>query len=425
MKRLQVKGSHLRAVSLAALAATTLFAGSAAAQVTVLRGATLIDGSGAAPQSNVTIVIENGRLRDIGTGVTAPVGATVIDVTGKFVVPGIINAHGHVGPAPRDPQLRRYALYGVTTTTSMAADPDDIVDFKAKQKAGDLRGARILTVRYRFTTLSGNGNDYKTPEAARQHVDEIALRGADFIKVWLDAQGGRIPKLSREYVAAVLDQARKHGKLTMAHIVELADARMAVDEGVNILVHNVRDQDIPADFLATLKARNVSVISTLAREEGMFRAGGGTPDDPFFIRGLTTQQREGLTQKLDALAKDPEHAVSMRAFEQDKVNVKRLWDAGIRFGFGTDSGGASERYFVQGFYEHRQMDLLVQAGLTPMQVIQSFSKNNSEMLGIDKDFGTLAKGKAADLLVLPKNPLDDIANMRTFEAVYLGGKKFE
>jgi imidazolonepropionase-like amidohydrolase len=348
----------------------------------------------------------------------------VIDVTGKFVVPGIINAHGHVGPAPRDPQLRRYALYGVTTTTSMAADPDDIVEFKAKQKAGDLRGARILTVRYRFTTLPGNGSDYKTPDAARQHVDEIARNGADFIKVWLDAQGGRIPKLSREFVAAVLDQARKHGKLTMAHIVELADARMAVDEGVNMLVHNVRDQDIPADFLATLKARNVSVISTLAREEGMFRA-GGTPDDPFFTKGLTPEQRNNLAKKLDTLAKDPERAASMRAFEQDKVNVKRLWDAGIRFGFGTDSGGASERYFIQGFSEHRQMDLLVQAGLTPMQVIQSFSKNNSEMLGIDKDFGTLAKGKAADLLVLAKNPLDDITNMRAIEAVYLGGKKFE
>ena len=420
MKRL-----HARAVSLVALAATILFVGSAAAQVTVLRGATLIDGSGAAPQSNVTIVIENGRLRDIGRDVATPAGATVIDVMGKFVVPGIINAHGHVGPAPRDPQLRQYALYGVTTTTSMAADPDDIVDFKAKQKAGDLRGARILTVRYRFTTLPGNGSDYKTPEAARRHVDEIATHGADFIKVWLDAQGGRTPKLSREYVAAVLDQARKHGKLTMAHIVELADARMAVDEGVNMLVHNVRDQDIPADFLATLKAHNVSVISTLAREEGMFRAGGGTTDDPFFVKGLSSQQRNDLAKKLDTLAKDPERAASMRSFEQDKVNVKRLWDAGIRFGFGTDSGGASERYFIQGFYEHRQMDLLAQAGLTPMQVIQSFSKNNSEMLGIDKDFGTLAKGKAADLLVLTKNPLDDIANMRTFEAVYLGGKKFE
>jgi imidazolonepropionase-like amidohydrolase len=420
-----MKGLHLRSVSSIALAATILLAGSAAAQVTVLRGATLIEGSGAAPESNVTIVIENGRLRDIGAGVTAPAGATVIDVAGKFVVPGIINGHGHVGPAPRDRQLRQYALYGVTTTTSMAADPDDIVEFKAKQRAGDLRGARILTVKYRFTTLAANGNDYKTPEAARRHVDEIATHGADFIKVWLDPQGGRVPKLSREFVAAVFDQARKHGKSTMAHIVELADARMAVDEGVNMLVHNVRDQDIPADFLATLKARSVSVISTLAREEGMFSAGGGATDNPFFTKSLTPEQIAGLDRKLEALAKDPDRAESMRQFEQDKINVKKLVDAGVRFGFGTDSGGASERYFTQGFFEHRQMELLAQAGLTPMQIIQTFAKNTSEMLGIDKDFGTLAKGKAADLLVLAKNPLDDIANMRTFEAVYLGGKKFE
>jgi imidazolonepropionase-like amidohydrolase len=169
----------------------------------------------------------------------------------------------------------------------------------------------------------------------------------------------------------------------------------------------------------------VSVISTLAREEGMFRAGGGATDDPFFAKSLTPEQRAGLERKLEALARDPERAESMRQFEQDKINVKRLWDAGVRFGFGTDSGGASERYFTQGFFEHRQMDLLAQAGLTPMQIIQSFSKNTSEMLGIDKNFGTLAKGKAADLLVLAKNPLDDIANMRSFEAVYLGGKKFE
>jgi len=415
----------MRVTALMVFAATLLAGTAADAQVTALTHATLIDGSGAPPQAGVTIVIENGRIRDLGPGVAAPAGATVIDLAGKFVLPGIINGHGHVGPAPRDRQLRQYALYGVTTTTSMASDPDDIVDYKARQAAGDLLGARILTVKYRFTTLRGGGDDYKTPEAARGKVDEIAGKGADFVKVWLDAQGGRVPKLSREYVSAVLEQARKHGKLTMAHIVELADARMAVDEGVNLLVHNVRDQDIPADFIATLKARNVSVISTLAREEGMFRAGGGATDNPFFTKGLTPEQIAELNKKLEALANDPARAGAMRAFEQDKTNVKTLSDAGVRLGFGTDSGGASERFFIQGYFEHRQMELMRQAGLTPMQIIQSFSKNNAEALGIDRDFGTLAKGKAADLLVLAKNPLDDIGNMRTLEAVYLGGRKFE
>jgi imidazolonepropionase-like amidohydrolase len=115
----------------------------------------------------------------------------------------------------------------------------------------------------------------------------------------------------------------------------------------------------------------------------------------------------------------------MNAFEIDKINVKKLLNAGVKLGFGTDSGGEPNRFFIQGFFEHRQMELLRDAGLSPMQVIQTFSKNNSELLGIDKEFGTLAKGKAADLLVIEKNPLDDITNMRTIEAVYLGGKKFE
>ena len=160
----------MRAAGFAIVAVTLLSIGEAAAQVTALTNATLIDGSGAAPQGNITIVMENGRIRDLGPGsaTPAPAGATVVDLAGKFVVPGIINGHGHVGPAPRDRQLRQYALYGVTTTTSMAADPDDIVDYKARQKAGDLRGARILTVKYRFTTLKSGGSDYKTPEAARQ-----------------------------------------------------------------------------------------------------------------------------------------------------------------------------------------------------------------------------------------------------------------
>jgi imidazolonepropionase-like amidohydrolase len=351
----------------------------------------------------------------------------VIDSTGKFVVPGIINAHGHVG-ANRDPQLRQYALYGVTTTTSMAFDPDDIAAFKEKQKQGDLRGARIMTVKYRFMSAPMKpGSEYPTPEAARAKVDEIAP-SADFIKVWIDPQGGRHPRLTPEFTAAAMDQAKKHGKIRMAHIVELADARRIVDQGVNILAHNVRDQEIPDDFLATLKQRDVSVISTLAREEALFVYGSDAAptDNPFFQKGLAADRLSLLRTKMrEEQAGDPNRPQWLRMFETDKKNLKRLVDAGIRYGFGTDSGGAADRYFIQGWFEHRQMELMRDAGLTPMQIIVAFSKNNSEMLGIDKELGTLAKGKAADLLVLAKNPLDDITNMRSMEAVYLGGKKFE
>jgi imidazolonepropionase-like amidohydrolase len=404
---------------------------SAHAQTTVLRNATVIDGTGAPARPSTSIVIERGRIVDMmPTAQEATLaGAVVVDLTGKFVVPGIINGHGHVGPPARDPQLRQYALYGVTTTTSMYFDQDDVQEFKAKQKAGDLRGARILTVMYRFMSEPFKpGSEMKTPEEARAKVDEIVGKGADFVKVWIDAQGGRYPKLTPEFTAAVMDQARKHGKIRMAHIVELADARRMVDQGVNILVHNVRDQEIPDDFIATLKARDVSVISTLAREEALFVFGDGPgfTDNPFFQKGLTPERLALLKTKVrEEQAGDPARPRWLGMFDTDKRNLKKLADAGIRFGFGTDSGGALDRYFIQGWFEHRQMELMRDAGLTPMQIVQSFSKNNAEMLGIDRDFGTLARGKAADLLVLAKNPLDDITNMRALEAVYLDGKKFE
>jgi imidazolonepropionase-like amidohydrolase len=317
----------------------------------------------------------------------------------------------------------------VTTTTSMYFDPDDIVEFKARQRAGDLRGARILTVKYRFMSPPFiPGSEVKTPQEARAKVDEIVEHGADFVKVWIDAQNGRYPKLTREFCAAVMDEARRHGKITMAHVFEYEDAKMIVDEGVNILAHNVRDAVMEDDFIAKLKSRNVTVISTLAREEAMFDYADAPAfiDTPFFQKGLSAERLAILkTTKRDEQLKDPRQAFYRHAFEIDKTNLKKLADAGVRIALGTDSGGDLDRFFIQGFSEHRQMELMRDAGLTPMQIILAFSKNASEALGIDKDFGTLAKGKAADLLLVTKNPLADITNMRTIETVYLGGKKFE
>ncbi len=220
----------MRAFAMAAATLLTFtgnFNGDARAQqATALTNVTLIDGSGAPPQSGATIVMQGGRLAAIGRDVKLPAGASVVDLSGKYLVPGIINGNGHVGPAPHERQVRQYALYGVTTTTSMASDPDAIAEYKARTHAGDIRGARILTTMYRFTTMltPGAGYDYRTPEAARGKVDEIAAKGADMVKVWIDPQGGKVPRLSREMVSAIFDQGRRHNLITAAHIVELADA---------------------------------------------------------------------------------------------------------------------------------------------------------------------------------------------------------
>ena len=407
------------------LVAALLFAVGAAAQVTVLTRATVIDGTGAPPQTEITIVMENGRIRDMGPSpkLPTPAGATVLDLTGKFVVPGIINAHGHVG-ARTEPQLRQYALYGVTTATSMQTDPDEVIQVREAQKRGELRGARVSTVKYRFAP----DPEVVTPQQARAKVDAIVAAGADYIKVWVDSGFGTRAKLTPEFCAAVLDQARKHGKLTFGHAYELSDARMLVERGLNVLAHNIRDREVDSEIISLLKQRNVTLIPTLIRDEFLFAYGDAPAwiDDPFFLKFVPPERLAVLKTKIrDEQAKHPQRALFKAGFDMNKINLKKLSDGGARIALGTDSGGAADRFFIQGYSEHREMELMVQSGLTPMQVIQSFSKGASEALGIDKEFGTLARGKAADLLVLEKNPLANIANMRTIQAIYLGGRKFE
>src|SRR5688500_1444659 len=320
----------------------------AAAQDVALTNATVIDGTGAPARTGVTIVMRGGRIADLGTQVRPPAGATVVDLRGKFVTPGIINAHGHVGDN-REPQLRQYALYGVTTTTSMSRDPDDIAAFKAQQRRGELRGARILTVKQRFSTLPAEIVKGLTPEAARAKVDEIAP-AADFIKVWIDNQGGAVPKLTSPVVAAIFDQAREHGKPTMAHIVTAADAAEMVGLGVDILVHNVRDREIEPELIDRPKRRDVSVISTLARAESMFVYGErpASLPDPFFRMGLRGDQPGRLSAKSAEQAALPNPPAWKRALQTDQLNLKKLVDAGVRVALGTDSGGDPNRFFIQG-----------------------------------------------------------------------------
>jgi imidazolonepropionase-like amidohydrolase len=306
----------------------------------------------------------------------------------------------------------------------MQTDPDEVVQVREAQKRGELRGARVSTVKYRFAP----DPEVVTPEQARAKVDEIVAAGADYIKVWVDSGFGTRAKLTPEFCTAVLEQARKHGKLTFGHAYELSDAKMLVERGLNVLAHNIRDREVDSEFIAVLKQRNVTLIPTLIRDEFLFAYGDAPAwiDDPFFQKFVPAERLAVLKTKIrDEQVKNPQRALFKAGFEMNKINLKKLSDGGVRIALGTDSGGAADRFFIQGYSEHREMELMVQSGLTPMQVIQSFSKGASEALGIEKEFGTLAKGKTADLLVLEKNPLENIANMRSIQAIYLGGKKFE
>lgn len=432
------------------LLALLLAVGTSSAQVTVLTHSTVIDATGRPPISDATIVIEKGKIQDIGPAakVKIPPGAEVIDLTGKTIMPGIINLHGHVGMVKGlrqdmknytrenvEAQLRTYALYGVTATTSLGTDNDLIVELRNEQRRGKINGARVYTALQGFTFLGGYptqapgvkgvAQEVGSAAQARTRVDKLAEKGADIVKMWVDDHHDTFQKLPPSIYTAIIDQAHKHKMKAFAHVYELSDAKGLVDAGLDVMAHSVRDAEVDAELIEKLKKNKVTAVATLTREQSTFVYADPPAwlNDPFFRQGTTPEIIKAVKTNLKAAqASDPESEVNRRGFEIAMRNLKKLADAGVRIGFGTDTGPPGR---FQGFFEHWEMELMVQAGLTPMQVIQSFSKNSAEALGISDEFGTLTRGKVADLVVLDKNPLDDIRNTRTIHAVYLGGKKFQ
>ncbi|MBI3665259.1 MAG: amidohydrolase family protein [Acidobacteria bacterium] len=427
--------------------------GPLAAQDTVLQGVDLIDGTGRPPQHNVSIVIGGGRIRNIGPAarIKPPAGANVVDLAGKTVMPGIINLHGHVGMTKgltqgkenytRDnieAHLRTYASYGVTSVVSMGsdADPELMIRIRDEQRGGRLNGARVYSAGRGFTipggypaVLPGNKGvpfEVSTAAQARAYVDELAKMRVDLVKMWVDDHYGRYQKLPPELYTAIIDQAHKRKLKTAAHLFYLNDAKGLLDAGLDALAHSVRDRDVDEELIAKIKKNNAIAIPTLSREQSTFVYAVSPPwlDDPFFLR--VVQPETVATVKSAAyrnrIFSDPDFAKNKAAFETASRNLKKLRDAGVRLGFGTYTGPPAR---FQGFFEHWEMELMADAGLTPIEVIQAASKNAAEFLGVSRDFGTLEKGKYADLIVLGKNPLDDIRNTRTIHSVYIGGQKFQ
>jgi imidazolonepropionase-like amidohydrolase len=392
--------------------------------VTVLTHATVIDGTGRAPARDTTIVMSAGRIAAMGPAskIKAPAGAEVIDLTGKTVIPGIFDLHTHLGidtPA----KIAMYAHYGVTSAIGMGGDGDEVLKLRdAQRQPGALTGgARIYTVQQRFEFEKGGA------EQARMMVDALAVKHVDAVKVVIDDRRGKAVKLPRDFAAAAIDEAHKRHLKALAHIHDLEDARFVVTSGIDMLAHQVRDKEIDDAFIAEMKKRNVTVTSTLTRELSDY-CWADSPDflnDAFLAKFYPAPRLAQLHGEFkDRQAANPEILLNRRDFEMATKNLKKMHAASLRIGFGTDSGNGNPR--LEGYFDHLEMEYMVKyGGMTPMEVITAYSKVNTETLGIDKDYGTLATGKVADLLVLDKNPLDDITNTKSLRTVYIGGRKFE
>ena len=425
----------------------------AAADVLVLNNFTLIDGGGGPAVADSALIATDGRITWVGPAaeLKAPAGAPVQNLAGKFVMPGLIDLHTHVSNSDvevQDPvkfftregvtrDLQLWASYGVTTVVSQGTDQKPLVyDMRAEQRNGRPTVARIFTagrgftVKDGFPTNKGNvpGIPYEpaTPSEAAAQIEELAAEHPDVVKIWVDDRFGDFKKTPIAISRPIIDGAHKHGIKVIAHVYYLSDAKQLAAAGLDAFGHSVRDVAVDAELIQLIKEHGTWVIPTLYREWApfMFAEPDKLLNDPFFARGLDTRQQTVLKspEYHKALTGDKYFPTYPRILKTAMENLKRLADAGVRIAYGTDSGVLTR---FEGFGGHMELELMVEAGMTPAQVITAATKSSAEFLGQEKNLGTLEQGKWADLMVLERDPLADIRNSRSIESVYVAGNRIQ
>ena len=404
------------AVSVAVGLAGVISQAQAPSSARAFTGARLFDGTDRAPIDNATIVVQNGRIVAAGpaASVTIPSGAERVSLTGKTVIPGLINAHGHVNDTARD--LATYGAYGVTTVYSLGDEKPDAFAARDAQGTPSLSHSRVF--------VAGPVLNPKSPDDARQLVAKNVDMKVNVIKIRVDDNLGTTPKMAPDIYRAVIDESHKRGFRTAVHLFYLADAKSVLDAGADLVAHSIRDADVDAQVIGQLKARNICVVPTLMREVSTF-VYDKTPD--FFADSFFTAHADPAWVKD---LKDPAAQEKVKvstsaqkykaALEVAKRNVKKLSDSGVTIAMGTDTGPVGR---FQGYFELMEIEMMVQAGLTPKQALIASTRDAARCQKIDADLGTIEAKKWADFVVLDADPLLAISNVRKINAVYIAGNK--
>jgi imidazolonepropionase-like amidohydrolase len=423
--------TSLRKFTLAAAAAALWLAPLPAQSpgTTAFTGARLIDGTTAAPIANATILVRSGRIVAAGRAgtITVPPDARRVELTGKTVIPGLVNAHGHVGDTSgleanrysadnvtRD--LKLYAAYGITTVVSLGGDQQPSFAARDSQRTPALDRARLF--------VAGPVLAPKTPHEARTQVDQVAASKADIVKIRVDDNLGTTAKMTPEVYRAVIDQAHKDGMRTAVHLFYLSDAKAVLEAGADFIAHSVRDTAVDDAFIAAMKKRDVCYCPTLMREVSTY-VYESTPaffDDPFFLKHADRQLLDTLKEpaRQSAMRNSAAAQAYKKALGVANANLKKLSDAGVAIAMGTDTGPPAR---FQGYFEQLELEMMVKAGLTPRQVLASATRDAARCMQLDREVGTLEAGKWADFVVLDADPLTDIKATRSIVDVYIAGNK--
>lgn len=440
-------------LTLALWASASVFSQAPPASSAVLyEGARLIIGDGRAPIENGAFLVENGRFTAIGRAgsVSAPARAARVVLTGKTVMPAMVDVHVHIGyegyttwraenytPQNVLDHLQREAFYGVAATQSVGTSPtDQSIQFVRDQQAGKFPPAsRFLfapgmappgggpdAVLIIATTKLRVVNEVTTAADARAAVRGMADQGLKHVKMWVDDRRGTYPKLAPEAYLAILDEAHARGMTVHAHATTLPDQKSVVRAGADVLVHMVQNEKLDDEYLAILKDRKPYWATVIGLGD---QTAFCTPD-PFFEQALPPQViatiRSTLERKPLAPSCGPPSPNAPTREATLAYNFPRMIAAGARIVLGTDTGIQPGHTFGSG--AHLELARWVQLGLSPSDAIVAATSRPAELMGLT-DLGTLAAGKRASFIVLDANPLDDIHNTRRIASVYLDGARFD
>jgi imidazolonepropionase-like amidohydrolase len=395
----------LALVAFSAWSATT-FGQAPAAGVTVFQGARLIVGDGRAPIENAAFVVNGTRFVEVGSaaGVRVPAGASRVNLSGKTVMPAIVDTHTHLSQTREMliDDLRRRAYFGMGAALSLGQDTTD-VSFEVRAKP--LPGlARFFTAGRRITAPEPGRTTapywVTTPAEARKAVQENAARKVDIIKIWVDDRMDKVTKLSPELYGAVIDEAHKNSVRVIAHIYTLEDAKATLRAGVDAFAHGVRDKELDDEFMTLVKKHPDLVLGPNMPDRGVVA-------EIDWLRPILS------AADFDGVQKGNTDRPEAHAFWNIQArNLAKMSAAGVRIVVGTDGNTP--------YAPHVEMRDMVAAGMPPMQVIVAATRNGAQFLRM-ADTGTIEANKSADFIVLDANPLEDITNTRKIAAVYLGG----
>ena len=404
--------------------------------VTAFVGADIWDGTGSEMVPNGVILVEGGRIREAGSEseVVIPSGSQIEDLSGRTIVPGLINTHGHVGGVlglesghyNRDNlirQLRLYADYGITTVNSLGGDGSEGKLLRDEQAVSDLNRARLY--------IAGEVITGTTREEVLEVLSENAELGVDWMKIRVDDNLGSTLKMSEELYSVIIDTSHELGFRLASHLFYLEDAKGLLRAGTDFIAHSVRDVVVDEEFLSLLRQSGICYSPTLTREVSTFVYENRPDffDDPFFLEhpdpevtALRSYVLEELSEpsRQQAVRENVSAQGYKRALPVAMENLNKISDAGLPIGFGTDTGPAGR---FQGFFEHMELVLMERSGMSSEQILRSATGQAAKCLGLEEEVGTLQADRWADFIVLTENPLEDVRNMRTIESVWIAGNR--